>query len=447
MRKIFSALVTGFFVTLVGVDARTSQSPNLIFIIADDLGWGDVAFHGGNAPTPHLNRLAKESIELTQHYVAPVCSPTRAGFLTGRYWSRFGVTTPTNTRGLPFETVTLAKALNSKGYDTALIGKWHLGSKPEWGPNHYGFDHSFGSLAGGVTSYSHRYKLGEFSHTWHRNGELIEEAGHVTDLLTDEAVEWIGQRSEKPFFLYLPYTAIHLPINEPPAWLEKVPAFITSEIARQYAACIMHLDDSVGRILGALETKGIREDTLVVFTSDNGGSTTTNNTQPYPPDDSPPGNLTASNGLFRGIKGTVYEGGTRVPTLVSWPGKLAPRKESTPAVVIDWMPTFCELAGYTSNRALKWDGLDLSQLLLKQTPIPNRPIYIAGPSWRAKSLRKGDWKLVVSGKGEEQKVELFDIVKDPAEKVDLAEQKVSVLTGMLEELEVEALKDNDSVVN
>jgi arylsulfatase A-like enzyme len=427
MSYVFRCLCL-LIVVCYSASAQVAKTPSIVFIIADDLGWGDVAFHGGNAPTPYLDRLARESIELTQHYVAPVCSPTRAGFLTGRYWSRFGVTTPTNTRGLPFETVTLAKALKSKGYDTALIGKWHLGSKPEWGPNHYGFDHSYGSLAGGVTSYSHRYKLGEFSHT-------------------DEAVEWIGQRSEKPFFLYLPYTAIHLPINEPPVWLDKVPASITSEIARQYAACIMHLDDSVGRILGALETKGIREDTLVVFTSDNGGSTTTNNTQPYPPDDSPPGNLTASNGPFRGIKGTVYEGGTRVPTLVSWPGKLAPRKESTPAVVIDWMPTFCELAGYTSNRTLKWDGLDLSQLLLSQAAIQDRSIYIAGPSWRAKSLRKGHWKLVVSGKSEEQKVELFDIVQDPAEKVDLAEQKPSVLAAMLEELEVEVLKDNDSVVN
>ncbi|MDG2168076.1 MAG: sulfatase-like hydrolase/transferase [Opitutales bacterium] len=427
--------------------AQDEQPPNIVFIIADDLGWGDVGFHGGNAPTPHLDRLAKESIELTEHYVAPVCSRTRVGLLTGRYWSRFGVTTPTNTRALPYDTVTLAKALKSKGYDTALIGKWHLGSKSEWGPNHFGFDHSYGSLAGGVTSWSHRYKVGPFTHTWHRNEELIEEEGHVTDLLTNEALEWIAGRSEKPFFLYMPYTAIHLPINEPQEWLDKVPESISSEIARQYAACVMHLDDSVGRILAALEEHGIRENTLFVFTSDNGGSTTTNNTQPYPPDDSPPGHLTASNAPFRGQKGSVYEGGTRVPTLISWPDKFTPRKESTPAVIIDWMPTFCQLVGYSSVKDLKWDGVDLSGLLLKQKSIPDRSIYIPGPHWRAISLRKGDWKVVVSGEGEEQSKELFNLVKDPLEKLDLADRELARLIDMVSELEDFRLRDNDSVVN
>ena len=151
--------------------------PNIVFIIADDLGWTDVEFHGGNVPTPNLNRLRSEGIELKQHYVAPVCSPTRAGFLTGRYWSRFGITTPINTRGLPFDTVTLPRLIRDAGYNTAIVGKWHLGSKPEWGPNHFGFDHSYGSLAGGVTPWSHYYKKGPYSETWHRNEGLITEEG------------------------------------------------------------------------------------------------------------------------------------------------------------------------------------------------------------------------------------------------------------------------------
>lgn len=342
--------------------------------------------------------------------------------------------------------MTLAKALKSKGYDTALIGKWHLGSKPEWGPNHFGFDYSYGSLAGGVTSWSHRYKVGPFSHTWHRNEELIEEEGHVTDLLTNEALEWMGDRGENPFFLYMPFTAIHLPINEPQEWLNKVPPTITSDIARQYAACIMHLDDSVGRIVNALEENGVRNNTLVVFTSDNGGSTTTNNTQPYPPDDSPAGNLTASNAPFRGIKGTVYEGGTRVPAVVSWPAKLPPRKESTPVAIIDWMPTFCQLAAYSSSKDLKWDGVDLSQLLLKQKQLSERAIYIPGPSWRAKSLRKGDWKLIVSGKEDDQFVELFNISEDPSEENDLAQIETSRLSKLMAHLDVHETRDNDSVV-
>lgn len=141
------------------------RPPNFVFILADDLGWADVAFHQGNAPTPHLDRLAREGLELTQHYVAPVCTPTRAAFLTGRAWSRFDVTTPANERVLPLDTVTLPRALKQVGYDTALMGKWHLGSLPGEGPNTFGFDHSYGSLAGGVSPWNHRYKQGPYSET------------------------------------------------------------------------------------------------------------------------------------------------------------------------------------------------------------------------------------------------------------------------------------------
>lgn len=427
----------------VAVARADSDRPNIVFIIADDLGWADVAFHGGNAPTPNLDKLAAEGLELTQHYVAPVCSPTRVGFLTGRCWSRFGITTPTNGLALPRDTVTLAKALGSCGYETCLVGKWHLGSKPEWAPNHFGFDHSYGSLAGGVTARSHRYKKGQFSVTWHRNGKLIEEEGHVTDLLADEAVNWIASRDDGPFFLYVPFTAVHLPINEPQPWLDKVPDSISSEIGRHYAACVMHLDDAVGRILKALDQKGVRKNTLVVFTSDNGGSTTTNNTQPYPPDDSPSGNLTANNGPLRGQKGNVYEGGTRVPTLVSWPGEIAARREPTPVFIADWMPTFCRLAGCEPNVDLRWDGTDLSGLLLNRARLTARPIYIAGPRWRAVSLRMGNWKLVAS---EKERYELFHIAEDPSEKTNLADKAPQRLKAMLATLDQVRSSDNDRVV-
>ena len=423
--------------------SHLSAQPNIVFIIADDLGWADVGFHGGNAPTPNLDKLATEGLELTQHYVAPSCSPTRVGLLTGRTWSRFGITTPTNTLALPPGTVTLANALGLRGYQTCLVGKWHLGSRPEWGPNHHGFDHSYGSLAGGVTAWSHRYKEGPFSITWHRNEQLLQEEGHVTDLLTTEAVSWIGQRSNnKPFLLYVPYTAVHLPINEPDEWVEKVPETITTDIARHYAACVMHLDDGVGRILDALDQKRFRENTIVVFTSDNGGSKTTNTTQPYPPDDSPKGNLTASNHPLRGGKGQVYEGGTRVPTLVSWPGKIVPRKETTPVSIVDWMPTFCQWAGYAPTKDLKWDGVSLSALLIERTPLPERAIYTPGGGWKSISLRLGDWKLVVSG---ESKRELFNISTDPSETTDLATTDPERLQSLLRRLQQARAGDNDRV--
>ncbi|HWE97882.1 MAG TPA: sulfatase-like hydrolase/transferase, partial [Tepidisphaeraceae bacterium] len=206
--------------------ASQDKRPNILFILADDLGWGDVGFHGGKIPTPNLDRLAPQSVELAQHYVYPVCSPTRASFLSGRYASRFGVTTPQNERAYPWDTVTLARALKSRGYDTAITGKWHLGSSPDWGPQKFGFDHSYGSLAGGVGPWDHRYKEGPFSRTWHRDGKLIEEQGHVTDLITHEAIQWIQTRGDHPFFLYVPFTTVHIPIREPDEYVKRVPAEI-----------------------------------------------------------------------------------------------------------------------------------------------------------------------------------------------------------------------------
>ncbi len=414
--------------------------PNIVFIMADDLGWADVAFHGGNAPTPHLDRLSKEGLELAQHYVAPVCSPTRAGFMTGRCWSRFGITTPTNELALPMDTVTLPRALKSQGYSTFLAGKWHLGSLPKWGPNYFGFDYSYGSLAGGISPWNHRYKKGPYSVTWHRNHELIDETGHVTDLLTNETVRWI-QKQKSPFFAYVPFTAVHLPIKEPEEWLGKVPENISGDVARHYAACVMHLDDSVGRIIQALEEKGVRDNTLLVFTSDNGGSTVENNDLKYPDDNCPNGRLTGNNNPLRGQKGDVYEGGTRVPTLVSWPGRVKPGRVETPVQITDWMPTLCSLTEYKSDRDLKWDGTDLTELLTNHTPLPTRAIYTAGPRWRASSLRYGDWKLVTHSEGESRRIELFNIPSDPEEAKNLAETDPQRVQEMLAKLKRAAASD------
>ena len=435
------------FLFLGGAFSSAEEPPNFVFIIADDLGWADVGFHGGNAPTPNFDQLAREGLELTQHYVAPVCSPTRAGLLTGRYWTRFGITTPTNERGLPWETVTLAKSLKTVGYHTCLIGKWHLGSLPKWGPNHYGFDHSYGSLAGGVSPWNHRYKKGEYSVTWHRNGELLEESGHVTDLLADEAVTWIESRDDSPFFLYVPFTAVHLPLKEPKTWLEKVPEQISGEVARHYAASVMHFDDAVGRIVDALEKKGVRDNTILVVTSDNGGSTAENNDLKYPDDNCPNGRLPGNNEPFRGKKGDVYEGGIRVPTVVSWPNHVKPGKLDSPVHIVDWMPTFCALGQFEGGNDLKWDGMDISGWLQGKDPGDHgRALYIAGPRWRAQALRKGKWKLVVSGEGDRQKAELFDLQSDPGETADLANRESARVQEMLANLEQISENDRDAMV-
>jgi len=450
----FSNLFITLFLSIFGLSLTVAgaREPNFVFIIADDLGWGDVDFHGGNVPTPNLAKLLAEGTELKQHYVAPVCSPTRAGLMTGRYWSRFGITTPTNNLALPFGTITLPMALREAGYQTAITGKWHLGSKPEWGPNHFGFEYSYGSLAGGVTPWSHFYKKGPYTETWHRNENLLKEEGHVTDLLTAVAIGWLQKRDpEKPFFLYVPFTAVHLPIREPENWLAKVPDTITGEVPRQYAASILHLDDSVGRIVNAVDSAALKEKTLIVFTSDNGGSTTQNNDAKYPDDQCPNGALPGNNLPYRGQKGTLYEGGTRVPTIARWPGKIpAGTSCDTPVNIVDWMPTFLSLAGYQADTAcLKWDGSNIWPLLEGTGQLPQRRLYSAGPNFQSSSLREGDWKLIASKtkNTNSERFELFNLGQDPSEKNDLSQTMPNKVIELHEKLKAAAVSDNDSIAS
>jgi arylsulfatase A-like enzyme len=351
---------------------------------------------------------------------------------------------------LPMETVTLASILRESGYTTCITGKWHLGSETRWGPNHFGFDHSYGSLAGGVTPWSHFYKQGPHSVTWHRNEELLTETGHVTDLLTNEAVQWLEQQQkDQPFFLYVPFTAVHLPIREPATWLERVPLSIAGNVPRQYAACILHLDYSVGRIVEALEKTGQREKTLIVFTSDNGGSTAENNDKKYPNDECPSGRLTGNNLPLRGKKGELYEGGVRVPTIASWQSKIvAGSKSATPVHIVDWMPTFCTLAGVKQDtKALKWDGQDIWTVLSGEEKLAPRPLYSAGTHFRSHSLRKGDWKLILfeSKDSQQERAELYNITEDPSEKLNVASKEPERLQKMQQSLKAIAKNDRDSV--
>ncbi len=447
--------------------AGTPKRPNIVFIMCDDLGWADVGFHGSSIPTPNIDRLAKAGVELTRYYVSPVCTPTRAGLMSGRYWSRFGILGVQAIRSLPVDTVTLPRALKSAGYDTALMGKWHLGSKPEWGPQHYGFDHSYGSLGGGVGPYDHFYKFGPYQHTWHRNGELITEKGHVTALTGDEVVNWIAGRKDRdrPFFLYVPFTAPHLPIKEPQEWLDKLPADFaitmragavpggppsrfSGTMARQYAACVMHADHQVGRIVAALEAAGKRDNTLIVVTSDNGGSTLNENAnQPYPPDNYPEGRIPSSNLPLRGRKEDLYEGGVRVPCIVNWPRVLEPGSTDALASVVDWMPTFSGLAGFKPDKDLKWDGVDLwPRLTGRSQPQKSRLVYCGVREGQV--LWEGDWKLISRyGKdGQTAGVELFNLEDDPYETTNLAPKMPDRVRAMQLRLAEVSRRDNDAVV-
>lgn len=422
--------------------AEAPAKPNIVLLMADDLGFGDVGWHDGPYKTPHLDALAKTSVRLEQHYSLPVCSPTRSALLSGRFNSRFGCTTPTNDRVYPFDTTTLASALKSVGYETALVGKWHLGSKPEWGPQKYGFDHSYGSLAGGVTSNTHVYKTGPFARTWHRNGKLIEEEGHVTDLLTREAVDFVEKKRAGPFFLYVPYTAVHLPIDEPKEWLDLY-ARESDLGVRQYGACVSHLDDGVGKILAALERAQVRQNTIVVFLSDNGGSSGTQNNDPQYAGTHPSFKIPARNGALRGKKGTVYEGGIRTPALVSWPGRLKPRDEPSPIHVADWFPTFAGVAGYNPKDDLKWDGSDRWPVLTGTMKPESRVLYWLGPNGNSLALRKGD-QVLIRQKGKPD--ELYDLAADPSQKNDLAGQRSEVVRELGEHLMKVSARDNDARV-
>jgi len=312
------------------------KKPNILFILADDLGWGDVSYHGSEIETPTIDRLTARGVELDQHYVCPLCTPSRTSLLTGEYPGRFGrhATVPSNQPVLPDNYPTLASILKENGYRTALFGKWHLGSDPKFYPGEYGFDYSYGSLAGGVDPYTHRYKSGPFSHTWHRNGELIKEEGHATDLITAEVISWLKSRDQgQPWFCYLPYTAVHTPIQAPEKWQNKywlknydIDSARDSSF-KSYAAYVSHLDSAVGEIVESLKCLSQLENTIIVFTSDNGAVTynPSRDTIKYPGKyyDTP---RLGSNYPLRGHKAQLYEGGIRTPAAVFWQHQLQPTK-------------------------------------------------------------------------------------------------------------------------
>ena len=413
-RRLF--LMTAGCLALAAVPARAAdERPNILYVIADDLGWADVGFHGSKIKTPNIDRLCAEGVELARHYVQPMCTPTRVGLLTGRYPSRFGdhAVKPCNERVLPFGTETLASALASVGYDTGLAGKWHLGSKGEWGPNHFGFDRSYGSLAGGCGPYNHFYKKGPYSRTWHRNEEPIEEEGHVTDLIGREAVGWINAKRE-PWFYYVPFTAVHVPVKAPKRFVALYDGETfdadpkKDESYRRYAAYASQMDHWIGRMIAALDKTGQRKRTLVVFTSDNGSFPSWRPTGLYPGQHLACPRL-GSNLPLRGHKAQLYEGGIRVPTCVNWPGKLEPAKVDAVMHVVDWMPTLTRLAGYRPEGDLHWDGVDAWPWIAgRETQTEPRTLYWKFTGNRT-AIRHGDWKLIA------HRNELFNLADDPSE--------------------------------
>lgn len=442
-------LVIARFLTSSGslfAESASHPQPNILFIVADDLGWSDVGWHQGFSKTPHMDKLVAEGLELDQHYVQPVCTPTRTALMSGRYPGRFGphAMAPSNLRAMPLGTVTLASALKSLGYHTYQSGKWHLGAKQEWGPTAFGFDHGYGTLTGAADPWTHKYRPGPYEDTWHRDGRLFHEEGNATELVAAEAVRRMEEK-QSPWFVYVPFHAVHTPVDAPEEFLRLYdgvkfhddPEKQNSRL--RMAAMVSQLDAKIGQFVTALEKTGQRSNTLIVFTSDNGGIESLKNAYIGKVGHSP---LNSENNPLRGQKNTLFEGGTRVCAFANWPGKLAPRKFTTPMHVVDWFPTIAGLVGYQPPSDLQWDGIDQWPALTGAVQTsPDRTIYIAMQNGN-QSLRHGDWKLIAP---KEKAPLLFNISADPYEQNDLAVSHPDKVVELQKLREEQHVKDNPNL--
>ncbi len=439
--------------------AAAGRRPNILLFVADDAGWADVGFHGSKINTPNLDRLCRSGVELRHFYVDPVCSPTRASLMTGRPPSRFGIIYPLQIKddyALPLDTVTIADMLSNAGYDTAITGKWHLGMDPMLGPNQFGFCHAYGYVGPWIDSYTHLTTdwqgNGEAVRQWHRNGELIDEWGHVTDLIAGEAVRFITdiRDDSKPFFLYVPFSAPHVPCQEERQWVEPYKNVFDNDSRCFYAAAMTHMDDAVGRIVRTVRDRGLAGDTLVIFFSDNGGQQggQYQDTWLVPPyayymDYSVPDDL-GHNEPLRGWKGQLYEGGIRVPAFVYWPGVLDAGSVDTPMSVRDLFPTLAAVTGAAVPADVVVEGADVWPAVTGSGPAPERVMYWRSTTWYA--VRMGDWKLIHQGKSPgEGRDQLFNIARDPYEERDLAATESDILSRLKAELIKQAAMDVERV--
>jgi len=408
-------------------------------ILADDLGNADLGYRGGQVKTPNIDKLAAGGVRLESFYGQPVCTPARAALMTGRYPMRHGLQTlvifPSHTYGLPTDERTLPQALKDVGYKTLMTGKWHLGhADRKYWPQNRGFDHFYGNVMGEV-NYFTRERGGVID--WQRNGEFLKEEGYYTTLIGNEAVRLIERQDpSRPFFLYFASMAPHAPYQVPDEAMNRY-ADTPDKQRRAYSAMITCLDDEVGRIVTALDKKGLRDNTLILFASDNGGATTgmfASGSKSKEEREHEAGGIDqsakapASNGQFRGGKGSLYEGGVRVPAFANWPAKLKPALVHEPVHMVDIMPTLLALAGGKGSPDHPMDGKDLWPLLADGKPTANDDILIHVEAFRG-AVRKGDWKLVkialLPGK-----TELFDLSKDPGEKTNIADRHPDVVRDL-----------------
>lgn len=415
--------------TVLGSSVKApTERPNIVFILADDMGWGDLSCYGRpDYQTPHLDKLAVQGMRFTNAYsAAPVCTPTRVGFFTGRYPARLpvGLEEPIidrkmlgeriKTVGIPRDHPTVASLIKKAGYDTALIGKWHAGYLPDFGPLKYGFDEFFGMMSGAGDFFTHKDMSGEPD--LFENEVPVERVGYVTDLLSEKAVEYIKRPRKRPFYLSLHYTSPHWPWEGPDdiavskSLKGGYDGYTAGGSLKIYAEMMKSLDSAVGKVMTALKTFGLDKNTLVIFTSDNGGE------------------RFSYNWPFSGQKFDIREGGVRVPALVRWPAIIrAGSTSSQPAITMDWTATILAAAGTSPDPKYPLDGEDLTSVLAAKRGIFDRTFFWR--TYRQGGMRSGKWKYIREAKKEF----LFDLSVDEREQADFAATEPQTLQRLRED--------------
>jgi arylsulfatase A-like enzyme len=437
LKRVVLAAALGL---VASVSARAADpKPNIVFIMADDLGSADVGYRGSDIKTPNIDKLAEAGVRMDDFYGEPVCTPSRAALMTGRYPMRFGLQTlvifPSHSYGLPTDERTLPQALKEAGYTTLMTGKWHLGhADRKYWPQNRGFDYFYGNVMGEVDYFTHdRNGLID----WQRNGTFLKEPGYYMTLIGNDAVKLIDrQDGKKPFFLYFASLAPHAPYQAPQSYKDRYPG-IKDKNRQAYAGMISALDDQVGRIVAALDKKHLRDNTLILFASDNGGATSglfaqgakSNDERGHEEGGIEQGaKAPASNAPLRGGKGSLYEGGVRVVAFANWPGHLKPGTVTAPLHMVDIMPTLLALAGGAGSSGHPMDGRNIWPTLTNGAPSPNEDILVNVEAFRG-AVRKGDWKLVkvalLPGK-----TELFDLSQDPGETTNVADRHPDIAADL-----------------
>jgi arylsulfatase A-like enzyme len=425
------------------VQTPASSRPNFIILYTDDHGYHDLGCQGaGELKTPNLDALAASGARFTDWYsCAPVCAPSRAALMTGRYPIRAGV--PSNGLALRPTERTIAALLKEQGYATAITGKWHLGSTSDTAPNAHGFDYFFGFHAGCIDFYSHRYYWGEpktvnFHDLWRDRAEVFENGRYMTEMITEEAVRFIRASRARPFFLYCPFNAVHYPMHAPKKYVDRFPGL---EPDRQmYAAMLAAADDGVGEIVATLEKLGLRQNTFIFFAGDNGATRELRaglNQQP------PRG---GSNHPLRGFKFSLFDGGMREPAIMSWPARIPPRQViSEVGATMDVLPTFCAAAGISAPSDRTIDGRNVLPMVSEKARSPHETVF--WDSGGQQAARRGNWKLVLNGmdadgsatsrerlKGEDA-VFLSDLEADIGEKNNLRRRHPRVAEELTEAIQ------------